>query len=169
MRKLLLAGVLAGLILVPSAARAQLSIGAQGNWGSKFDWGVGGRVTLDLSPRRMPITLFGTYDYFWPSSPFGINREYWEMNFNAVYSQGVYGPQAQTYVGLGLNVAHAKGTAVATGEVDETTEYGLNIIGGSKYKLGRLAPYFELRYTVEGSQQLVLTLGVDLILAWGEQ
>jgi hypothetical protein len=169
MRRLLLAGVLAGLILVPGTARGQLSIGVQGNWGSEFDWGVGGRVTADLSPRRIPIALFGTYDYFWPSSPFGINREYWELNFNAVYSQGVYGPQAQTYVGLGLNVANAKGTNVASGEVEENTSYGLNLIGGSKYKLGRMAPYFELRYTIEGSQQLVLTLGVDLILAGGER
>ena len=164
MRKLLVAGAVAGLMLVPGTSRAQLSVGAQGNWGSEFDWGVGGRVTLDLSPKRIPIAFFGTYDYFWPSSPLGINREYWELNFNAVYAQGVYGPQAQTYVGIGLNVAHPKGTAIATGETEEDTNYGLNILGGTKYKLGRMAPYFEIRYTIEGSQQLILTLGVDLVL-----
>ncbi len=169
MRRLLITGALAGLLLAPGTAPAQLSIGAQGNWGSSFDWGVGGRVTLDLSPQRIPIALFGTYDYFWPSNVAGVNREYWEVNFNAVYAQGVYGPEAQTYVGLGLNIAHPTGTSILTGEREEDTNTGLNILGGTKYKLGRLAPYFELRYTVAGSEQLTLTLGFDLILLWAER
>ena len=56
MRRLLLALSLAGLILVPSTAAGQVYLGFQGNWSDRYDWGIGGRVTVDLTPA-------------WPSPP----------------------------------------------------------------------------------------------------
>lgn len=162
MRKLLVATCLLGLFFAPSALQAQFSLGFEGVWGDDTDWGIGGRATVDLSPRA-PVALIGTYDYFWPSTVPLIDRQYWEVNVNAVYVQSVSGPQAQTYVGLGLNIADFSAEDRSTGETESRTEYGLNILGGTRYKVNRLAPFFEIRYTIEGSQQLVITLGLDLL------
>ena len=172
MRRLMVLAFLAGLVLMPSMARGQISVGAQGSWASKRDFGLGARATLDLSGKRVPVAVFATYDYFWPNSPPGVNQDYWELNFtytpdlnfNGVDARPVYGGQGQTYLGLGLNVAHAKGTSVVSGEVDESTNYGLNILGGSKFYTGSLAPFFEIRYSAWSSDQLVFTIGVDLML-----
>ena len=163
MRRLMVLAFFAGLVLMPSMARGQISVGAQGSWASKRDFGLGARATLDLSAKRVPVAVFATYDYFWPNSPPGVNQDYWELNFNGVYARPVYGGQGQTYLGLGLNVAHAKGTSVVSGEVDESTNYGLNILGGSKFYTGSLAPFFEIRYSAWSSDQLVFTIGVDLM------
>jgi hypothetical protein len=164
MRKVLTATCLLGLLLAPSAAHAQFSLGVQGSWGDKTDWGLGGRATLDLTPRGIPVAVFGTYDYFWWDDIPLYDRSYWEVNINAVFVQMVGGPQAQSYFGLGLNIADFSVKERATGEESGTTDYGLNLLGGSKYKVSRLAPYFEIRYVIEGSEQLVLTLGLDVLL-----
>ena len=46
---------------------------------------------------------------------------------------------------------------------EDFTKYGANLLGGTRYKLGRIAPFFELRYIIEGGEQFVITAGVDLL------
>jgi hypothetical protein len=163
MKKLAVVMCVLALMLAPATAQAQFSLGAQGNWGDDTDWGVGGRATYDLSPRGVPLAIYATYDYFWPRSTALLQRDYWEVNINAAFVQPVGGPRAQSYFALGLNIADFSTRDPISGESASTTKYGLNLIGGSKYKLSRLAPFFEIRYVIEGSKQLVLTAGVDLL------
>lgn len=165
MKRLALAACLAGFALMPCALEAQVSIGGQGSWGDRYDWAVGGRLTLDLSPRGMPLAFIGAFDWFFPNVPPAFDAEYWEININAVYIQSIYRPEAVSYFGGGLNIATVKSVNTIDGQVfEDETKYGANLVGGTRYKLGRFAPFFELRYIIEGGKQFVLTAGVDLLL-----
>ena len=165
MKRLVLAGFLAGLIFVPRASYAQISIGGQGSWGNQRDWALGGRLTWDLSPRGTPVAFIGAFDWFFQQHvPVAIDAEYWEINVNAVYIQTIYRPEAVSYVGGGLNVARIKEERTTGTVILDDTRYGANLVGGTRYKLGRIAPFFELRYIIEGGEQFVLTAGLDLML-----
>ena len=165
MKRLLLIVGLAGALWIPGASYGQVTIGGQGGWGDKFDWSVGGRLTYDLSPQLVPVALIGAFDWYFPDSPLSLERDYWEINANAVYLQPA-GPSVG-YLGVGLNVANfsAEGTLPGGTVIDDSqTEYGLNLVGGIRYKVGRVAPFFETRYTIEGGNQFVINLGLDVLL-----
>lgn len=164
MKRLVLAAFLAGLLFTPRASDAQISIGGQGSWGDRRDWGLGGRLTWDLSPRGTPLAIIGAFDWFFQQVPVTIDAEYWEINVNAVYIQSIYSPEAVSYVGGGLNIARIKEERRTGGVIVNDTKYGANLVGGTRYKLGRIAPFFELRYIIKGGEQFVLTAGLDLIL-----
>lgn len=164
MRRLLFAACLAGFVLMPRASAAQFSIGGQGSWGDRRDFAVGGRLTLDLSPTATPLAFIGAFDWFFVQVPRGIDAEYWEVNINAVYIQTIYRPEAVSYIGGGLNIATVKSTRTIDDTLlEDDTRYGANLLGGTRYKLGRFAPFFELRYIIEGGKQFVITAGVDLM------
>ncbi len=170
MNRLLLAACVIAVGLAPSALEAQVSIGPQGSWGDRRDWAVGGRLTVDLSPNGPPVAFVGSYDWFFPKTPVGINAEYWEINVNALYVQTLYQGEAVSYVGLGLNVANWKagGQSIVGDPVsEEDTQYGVNLVGGTRYKFERFAPFFELRYIIEGGRQFVLTAGLELLFGSG--
>jgi hypothetical protein len=125
-------------------------------------------LTVDLGQVGTPLALFAAYDYFWPEDSDRLDRQYWEINVNAVYAEYFGGLQAQPYVGVGLNVAttSVKGHTIGGLPIDRSdTNYGLNALAGFKWKLARIAPYVELRYVLEGSKQFVITGGLDLTVA----
>ncbi len=123
MRRLLLALSLAGLTLVPSTAAAQAYLGFQGNWSDLYDWGIGGRVTVDLSPKLIPLMIAGSYDYFWPGETLTRDFEYWEVNVNALFVQRVFGVgtggYASGYFGIGLNVANRGPQSAGRNEIQD--------------------------------------------------
>lgn len=166
MKRLAFAAWLAGIALMPGVLEAQVSIGGQGSWGDRYDWAVGGRLTWDLSPKGTPLAFIGAYDRFFPNAHGVFDWDYWEFNLNVVFIQSVYRPEAVSYIGGGLNIANFKSEGSSGGEpvTNEETKFGANIVGGTRYKLGRLAPFFELRYIIEGGEQFVLTAGIDLLL-----
>jgi hypothetical protein len=167
MRKTLLAIALAGLVLAPSTALGQLYVGGEGGWGDRYDWYVGGRATLDLTPRDIPVAIIGNYNYFWPGDNILYDFDYWEVNINAAFMQRVYGAAAgyaAAYFALGLNISDFSSTREETGAKTSDTRYGLNIIGGTKYKLSRFAPFFEIGFTIDGSEQVKFTGGIDIAL-----
>ena len=79
-----------------------------------------------------------------------------------------------TYGGSGLNVARLEvkiDQAVAgpgSGSGEETTEYGLNLLVGALANLGKIKPYGEARFEIEGGKQLVLTAGAYINLGAGK-
>jgi hypothetical protein len=162
MTKLSVAICLTALALAPTTAVGQVSIGGQGSWGDKTDFGVGARATLDLTPEFIPVALIGTYDWFFPEDPPGEDLSYWEANANVVYVQRVY-EDAVSYVGAGLNVATLEREILETTVKDSSTELGVNLVGGIRYKFTQLMPFFELRYEISGGEQFVLTAGIELI------
>lgn len=170
MKKLIVMGALIVAVMNPAASLGQVSLGAQGSWGDRHDWALGGRLTVDLSPRAVPVAFIGSYDWFWPDSPGLIgDREYWEINANVVLVRSLYSAEVVSYIGGGLNVAHTAATGSIGGSpIDESdTRYGVNILGGTRYKFERLAPFAELRYIIEGGEQFVITVGLDLLFGLG--
>ncbi len=164
-RMLRIVTCLVGIVLMPGALLAQVSIGGQGNWGTDADWGVGGRVTLDFtdfSDGDVPFAIIGSYDWFWPDDVLGTDAQYWEINANAVFAAPAYRGVVASYAGVGLNVANFSVTSTVLGGTDESeTRYGLNLVGGTKYKIGRIYPFFEGRFVIEGGEQFVITFGLE--------
>jgi len=163
MRKLAVLIGLVGLLLVPAAAQAQFSLGAQGNYASdNIDFGVGARAAFDFRQMNQPIMVFGTFDYFFPSSASGVDVTYYEFNLNAAYISGIR-PDLDTWVGLGLNVANFESTlAGSSTPVAEFNRAGLNLLAGARYNTGKAIGLFgEFRFEVEGGKLFVFTLGAD--------
>jgi hypothetical protein len=152
MKKIVVLLGLVGLLLVPAAAQAQFSLGAQGNFASdNIDFGVGARAAFDFRQMNQPIMAFGTFDYFFP----GGEIDYYEFNLNAAYISGVR-PDLDTWVGLGLNVA------IVSTPLGDTNRAGLNLLAGARYNTGKAIGLFgEFRFEVEGGELFVVTFGAD--------
>ncbi len=167
MRRLLLAASLGVLLVAPGVSSAQLDVGAQGSWGDKFDFAVGGRVTLGL-PTTFPVELAGTFDYFFPDAD---SLTSWELG--GALAVGIPIPRSALapYVGAGVSVASIAEDQDVEGEVidvDDST-VGFNVLGGVKYRLGSWVPYAEARYalgrdfekvSLEDGDQFVVTVGI---------
>lgn len=168
MKKLILALGLVSLTLIPSTAEGQIYLGFQGNWSDRYDWGIGGRATLDLTPKFIPLMIAGSYDYFWPGETFTRKFDYWEINVNALFVQRVLAFGSGTtsgYFGVGLNVSNPSVTIKESGDKSSETDVGLNLLAGTKYRTGRLAPYFDFGFTFWGAEQVKFTVGIDVSLA----
>ena len=163
MKKLLSGLCLAALLAAPSSLFGQLSVGAQGGWGSDFDWAVGGRLTLQFEGPRVPVALIGSYDWFFPQRSVNIDVEYWEANVNLIFVQPALG-DVSTYGGIGVNVASVKTQTMPGGTSVSSTDVGANVVGGAKVVSGRLNPFFEMRFEIGGGEQFVVVLGLDVRL-----
>lgn len=167
MKKLIVAVGFVGLLLVPATAGAQFWVGAQGNWADDFDFGAGVRAGYDFRHLGEPIAVMGTFDWFFPrTSVAAADLRYYEFNLNAVYVKGV-NPKLDTWVGIGLNVARFE-RKVDDVEVSSFDRAGLNLLGGARAKFGpRFGGFFEVRYEIEGGEQIVLTGGLDYFFKKG--
>lgn len=165
MRKLLFAVCLSTLVWLPSTLLAQVDIGAQGSWGDDSDFGVGARLTIGIPSAAVPIAVIGSFDWFFPSQPTGIDT-YWEANGNIVFLFPIQDPRFRPYGGLGLNVARFEGAPGL--ESFEETKAGLNLLVGAFLDVGKLKPYGEARFEIEGGKQFVLTAGVNFRIGGGQ-
>src|SRR2546429_9139196 len=147
-----------------AASRADRpSFGLQLNWSSDVDFGIGGRGVFPLQSLfpKTPLDGIVSFDYFFPSAPSGVSLHYWEINGNVAYrfrvpARSSLGP----YAGSGLNIAHASGSA--GGVSTSATKAGLNLLGGTTFKLkgSKLTPFVEGRGEVGGGKTFILTGGV---------
>lgn len=131
----------------------QVHVGPQINFATDTDVGIGVRLAGDLGGYP-GWELIGSFDVYFPDGDF----DFWEINGNAIYNLDVRSTTIFPYVGGGLNVAHRDGPGTGDGS---DTDLGLNVLGGVKFATdGPVTPYAELRGTIEGSDQLVVTIGV---------
>lgn len=128
--------------------------------------GIGARAVLDLEkmvPSAKNISVSGQFDYFFPSSSFGISPSYWEINLDGAYHFPLSGSKLVPYAGAGLSVAHSSvsvnvGTTTISGS---STDVGLNLLGGTTFpKMGKVTPFGELRLELRSGSVLVVTGGV---------
>ena len=156
---------LAFLVLLGAGAApvpAQARFGTHVSWGDDTDLGIGGRVAFGLASvaPKVPIEGQASFDYFFPDEAPGVDLTYWEINANVLYLiPGMTGP-VKPYVGGGLNIAHA---SVQSGLISASdTDGGLNLIGGTKWKLraSRISPFAEVRIELGGGEQFVLAGGI---------
>src|SRR5947199_9281007 len=177
MRKLLGCAVLGALLFTtfplsvvaqrraaaPAGGSAHPSFGPELNWSSDVDFGIGARGVFPLQSLfpKTPLDGIVSFDYFFPSHPSGTSAHYWEINGNVAYrfrvpARSSLGP----YAGSGLNIAHASGSA--GGVSTSATKAGLNLLGGTTFKLkgSKLTPFVEGRGEVGGGKTFILTGGV---------
>src|SRR5690349_25166210 len=178
MRKLLGSALLLAVVaLAPTEATAQRraaprptpsasqkpSFGLELNWSSDVDFGIGGRGVFPLESLfpKTPLDGIVSFDYFFPSVPSGFSGHYWEINGDVAYRFTV--PRSSSlrpYAGGGLNIAHA--SASAGGASVSDTKAGLNLLGGTTFRLkgSSLTPFAEARGEVGGGKTFVITAGV---------
>jgi opacity protein-like surface antigen len=139
-----------------------MRFGAQANWGSDTDFGVGARVNYGLEKiiKNVPLTAMASFDWFFP----GNNLTFWEINWDVAYNFRLPQPTIAPYAGAGLGFAYAKvggGCTNIPGLDCSNTSVGLNLVGGARFKMrGKLTPYVEARADLHSGSQLVLTGGV---------
>jgi len=148
---------LAVLALGAGSAQAQ-RFGAQVSWADDVDLGIGGRLEYDFGASLADegtlshTYLIGSFDFF-PDC--GNDCSYFEFNGNLavpVNAENSLNP----YVGGGLNMGRI---SVGSGS---DTQFGLNVLGGLKFTIGKLASFAEARMELKGESQFVLTFGVLL-------
>jgi hypothetical protein len=154
-----LAGLMMGAV---SRGEAQVRFGANVDWGSDTDFGIGGRLNFGIGglAQGQPIEGQVTFDYFFP----GNDVHYWEISGNGLYRLSTRGSSIAPYLGAGLLYAH---TSVNAGSVCNITgvncsdsSLGLNLIGGLRFKGGpNFLPFVEARFEAKSGSQLVLTAG----------
>lgn len=145
----------------PAARRAAArapgpSFGAQLDWGSDTDVGIGARVVFPLRfAPGTPLDGIASFDYYFPSA-----GNFWELNGNVVYRFRVPRSSLAPYAGGGLNIGHASAGGVSD------TKPGLNLLAGTTFKLtgSTLLPFAELRGVIGDFDQVVLSGGVRFSL-----
>lgn len=141
-------------LLATAPSSAQVHLGPQISLADDADVGLGARVVAGV-PQYRGVEFAGTFDVFFPDGDY----DYWELNGNLLYNFEI--PEASAfrpYAGGGLNIARFDD--VGPNDVGDT-EVGLNLVGGSKFpNSGPVTPYVELRATVEGGEQFVVTAGI---------
>src|SRR3989449_3611033 len=147
----------------PAGGSAHPSFGPELNWSSDVDFGIGARGVFPLQSLfpKTPLDGIVSFDYFFPSAPSGVSLHYWEINGNVAYrfrvpARSSLGP----YAGSGLNIAHASGSA--GGVSTSATKAGLNLLGGTTFKLkgSKLTPFVAGRGEGGGGKTFILTGGV---------
>lgn len=160
----------AALIALPAApASAQVSFGPQASYADDAEFGIGGRVGLGIPMGDgFFADMRGVFSFDYYLSPFGCSDcgdySYWEATpFLAVPLDLTEG--LDTYVGAGLNIAHFSVPSVDVplfGSVGggSSNEIGLAVIGGIAFPLGGLSAFSDLRITLGGGEQIVITGGL---------
>lgn len=138
-----------------------VTFGVQADFGTDTDFGIGGRVVFGLRSLfpRAPLDGQVGFDYFFPDEPPGVDLTYWEINGNVAYRIPNVTGSVAPYVGGGLNIAHTSVDRPLSRTSD--TDVGLNLLGGTTFGTrGAVRPFAEMRVTVGGGDQLVITGGV---------
>lgn len=158
----LIALLVAGASSNGRVAVAQVSVGLQLDWGSKTDFGVGGRAILDLTPLVRGLETVGSFDYFFPSVGTGADVTYWEVNANVVYRIATQGNSLTPYAGSGLHISRSSASVAVLGIEAEAAETrsGLNLVGGVMFDAGVTTPFLEARVELGGAEQVVMSAGV---------
>jgi hypothetical protein len=153
-KTLVMAAAMLCLVAVESASAQGFRWGPELSLATDADLGLGARVEFDLN--GPPLTIIGSFDYYFP----GGSHDYFEFNGNLVYNFNI--PSAPTitpYAGGGLNIAHwsrDRGDEPDTSDTDP----GLNILGGARFDVGSVILFGEMKFTIEGGDQFVITGGV---------
>lgn len=161
-------GLLSLLILASTAfvnAQQPIRIGVFGGYGSKIEKpaiGVIGEIGIIEKLAVAPSFAY----YFLEKNEFA-KASFWEFNVNAHYYLLNEGPF--TVYGLaGLNVARSSvdfdfgDIGVDLGGLGgSASKVGLNIGGGANLDFGsKILPFAELKYTIAGTEQLGIFIGV---------
>jgi hypothetical protein len=160
--------VAAGLVAQTASAQARrgstaaqahttraVLFGGEVDWATDTDVGVGARAvwtTLGETVGLKGLEGIASFDIFFP----GNSINFWEINADVAYPFNIpTAPKISPYFGGGLNVAHSSVTGFGG-----TTDVGVNLLGGTKFRLGTLSAFGEGRLELHSGSQFVLTFGL---------
>ena len=162
----LVVSLVVGLSLLAQAAAAQTK---QWQFGPEVGFGtnnvgpaVGARAVFDGLGTVTKVTGLGAYasfDYFFPSSSFGVSPTYWEINVDGTWDIPNMKGQFKPYVGAGIDYGH---TSVTVGGFSgSTSNTGLNILGGAHFNpTPKLNLFGEVRVELRTGSIVAVTLGI---------
>jgi|GEM_PF-1591921 len=171
MRKLMAAAALVAVMGVAAQAASAQTTGVKAfQFGPQVSFmtqsvglGVGARVVYNGLGTQLKVpglAVYGSFDYFFPGSSYGVSPKYWEINANATYDLRISGLTGVVpYVGAGLNYAHSSVSFL--GLSASASKTGLNILGGGRFNLGSsLKAFGEARLELSGGGAFALTFGL---------
>ena len=150
----------AAFAAAPSLLHAQakpkepVSLGVELDYGNDSEFGIGGRLRHGLQGLfpNAPLSGIATVNLFFP----GNGVTWVEGNYNVVYNFHIASsPKVVPYAGAGLNFVY-----VDVDNVGSDTQFGLNMVGGTEFRGGKVTPFIEIRGVIDGGDQLVLTGGI---------
>lgn len=170
MRKFVLAICMVAVLgIAANEAQAQVSFGAQANWATESDLGIGARANIALPVEN--LTLVPSFDYFFPSTGVtGLSMKWMELNANAHYFFPLAGNNSiLPYAGGGLNFTRLSTKfeidmgPLFSGEASGSeSKAGLNLLGGIQFSsFGSFIPFAELRYSTTYDGQLIISGGLN--------
>lgn len=169
--------ILVGLVALGCVAAAGPAAAQQARFGGQLslaedqDLGIGPRIQVELPQALSGLHFIGSFDLFFSDDIelAGVgtaDQDYWEINANVAYGFEIVGlPGVEPYVGAGLNFAHLS-VDFETPGVDESetdTRAGLNLLGGAQFPLTGITPFAEIRFEIEGGEQVPVLTGGFMI------
>lgn len=144
------------VLLLAAPAAGQVHLAPQVSLADDADVGLGGRIVAGV-PNYTGLEFAGSFDVFFPDG----DVDYWEINGNVLHNFELAGTTSfRPYAGGGLNIARFDRDETLPGR-DDDTEVGLNLVGGTKFATESPAtPYVEIRFEIEGGEQVVITGGL---------
>lgn len=133
-------------------------------YGSESSFGIGARANMPLGRILSPeggmsnatvsrLELAATVHRAWPD-----RADYTQGSLDLILPLVAMGDgAARTYLGGGLNVGR-----LSPDVGESNTELGVNLLGGVRFQRRAVAPFFEVRGTTGGYDQLSAAFGVQL-------
>jgi len=166
MRKVTLAlSAALGLCLITQTAVAQKpwQFGPEVSFGTNsVGPAIGARAVfngLGAATKVAGLAAYASFDYFFPSSSFGVSPTYWEINVDGTWDIPNMTGGFKPYVGAGLDYGH---TAVTVGGFSgSTSNTGLNILGGAHFNpTPKLNMFGEIRLELRTGSIVAFTVGL---------
>jgi len=133
--------VLAAVAITPASASRNLGI--QGGYGGDLDWFIGARAELETA--KLFKNSRSALDFNW-HFPDG-SLKYFEFNLNYLWplTTLIEDSNSNIYIGAGLNVGRGW---IKDIDNSDNWEFGMNVLGGLNYHLGKRAMFLEGGYNL---------------------
>jgi hypothetical protein len=140
---LLILALVALAVGAVTPASATRNFGIQGGYGGDLDWFIGARAETETPKLFKNSRAALDFNWYFPPGSF----KYFEFNLNYLWSlaQLIEEHDSNFYVGAGLNVGRGW---VENVDNSSNWEFGLNLIGGLNYHLGKKEAFLEGGYNL---------------------
>lgn len=116
-----------------------------------------------ISGQALPVVLNPSFDFYLMDDVSGTSasQSVFAVDVNALYEFGVENQVFTPYAGGGVGITRYSADTEVSGLGSETTEVGLNVVGGARFPLGNLEPFAQLNATLGGDvERLGITGGL---------
>lgn len=149
-------GVVTVVALLPSAARAQATLGPAIAYHNDFKLGIGAGLNVPIQEFGQGVAILADFFYFFPDG----SLNYLELNGNLTYSFPLDRSPVTPFALAGANVSNTADDFTDTSR----TEVGLNVGGGLYFALGRVRPIVAAKLEIGGGRGFVVFGHLPLVV-----